>query len=594
MITTANGAGSRFILASSISLASLAAATLAPAAPQSIANGLLDTSSSVEASSPPILHIHGWMPTLGEFADDFLSAPVLVGEPSLRYPDRLEPGARYSEFKSRLVNRDKTIYVGATDGRLHAINAATGTEQFTYVPSLLTGGLADLASTEHSPRYCLSSSPTIVDAYIEGSWRTVLAAGLNNGGQGIYALDVTHPSNLTESIPADLALWEFTDADDPDLGYIHGQPAIVKLQNGVWAGVFGNGYNNTAADANPSTTGNAVLYVVDLRDGNLIKKLDTGAGIAYDPTGQNQPNGLATVAAVDLDGDFVADAIYAGDLFGNLWKFDFSGPTVASWTIAHGGAPLFTACGGSTCTTGISSNRQPITTRPTVGRHPTGTGVLVYFGTGKHLDAADSTTTDLQSFYALWDAGEAVSGRDSLLSQSITHEFSTTVGDAAFELRATTNNAVDWAVHKGWYLDLVSPFSGNQGERQITNAVLRSNRIIFTTAIPGSTPCTPGGQTWLMELDARTGARLSHAPFDLDRNGRFTTADHVTVTIAGVPTTISTSGMKMPGGSASAPIVVPLPDSEVKCMSTSAGMTCIPGNPGPRDTGRQSWRQLGR
>src|SRR5690606_38982071 len=221
-------------------------------------------------------------------------------------------------------------------------------------------------------RYYVDGSPTVADAYIGERWRTLLVGGLNKGGQSVYALDVTEPQNFAENAADDIVLWEFTD---PDLGYSFSQPAIVRLQDGTWAAVFGNGYNNTEEDDDPSATGNAVLFVVDLASGALIRKLDTGVGMAGDPSGDDRPNGLATVAPVDDTGNRRIDFIYAGDLFGNLWRFDLRQAAPASWSLRR----LFLACSSHPCD---DADRQPITSRPSVVRHPTGRGRIVLFGTG--------------------------------------------------------------------------------------------------------------------------------------------------------------------------------------------------------------------
>src|SRR5262249_40397111 len=159
------------------------------------------------------------------------------------------------------------------------------------------------------------------DAYFGGAWHTVLAAGLNKGGREVYALDVTNPDSVTESNAAGSVLWEFTSANDADLGYTFSRPAIVKMHNGKWAAVFGNGYNNTG-------TGHAVLYVLNLSDGTVLAKIDTGVGTAA------TPNSLATPAAVDVDSDNVIDYVYAGDLLGNMWKFDVRDLAAGNWKVA--------------------------------------------------------------------------------------------------------------------------------------------------------------------------------------------------------------------------------------------------------------------
>ncbi len=527
------------------------------------------------------------------------SAPTYVGAPAFRYLDGLE-SQPYSAYKIAQANRTKMIYVGANDGMLHGFNADTGAEVMAYVPGRVYGNLAALTNVNYGHKYYADGSPTVIDAFVGGQWRTVLVAGLNRGGQGIYALDVSNPANFTESASnaTALSLWEFTDANDADLGYTYSQPAIVKLQTGQWAAIFGNGYNNTEADGSASTTGRAVLYVVNLADGSVIKKIDTEVGTAQDPTGASRPNGLASVVAVDRDGDFMVDAVYGGDLFGNLWKFDLNSSNASQWGVAYRSGntpvPLFKACAGTSCTT---TNRQPITAAPSVGRHPNGRGTLVYFGTGKHLETTDNNGAagGRQSFYAIWDDGATVSGRSALLSQSITHEIAAgaTGNPFNFDVRVTTNTAINWSSHKGWYVDLVSPGDVEQGERQVTAPILRNNRIIFTTTIPSDDPCLPGGKSWLMEMDATSGSRLTFSPFDLNGDRQFSSADFVTITVDGQEVAIPVSGIRMAGGGAATPNVMATEDGETKCVSSLAGMECVRENPGPRERDRQSWRELG-
>lgn len=548
--------------------------------------------------------------------DIVYSAPVFVGAPNARYPDNLESVA-YSTFKNSNGSREKMIYVGANDGMLHGFEAANGVERMAYVPGKLFGNLSALTSPNYSHQYYVDGSPTVIDAFFGASinaWKSVLVGGFNKGGQGIYALDVTSPNNFSaETNAASVVLWEFTDYNpesttvrsDVDLGYTYGQPAIVRMRpaaNGPWVAVFGNGYNSTVADGHASTTGNAVLYIVNLQTGALIKKIDTGVGTAQDPTttvtSEKRPNGLATVAPADIDGDGIADVIYAGDLFGNLWKFNVSDDSSSNWDVFRVSGtptPLFSACADNTCTT---TNRQPITTRPAVGRHPNGQGTIVYFGTGKFLETTDNNGAagGKQTFYAIWDNNAQVTGRSVLQQQSITTEgtYTFTAPDSSTvtqQLRVTSNNTVNWGTQKGWYLDLVPPGSTTQGERQITNSILRGGRIIFTTLIPINTdPCNPGGQSWLMELDAQTGSRLSYSPLDLNKDKQFSSGDYVTVSSVPVPV----SGQKLQGGAATTPSPMAAEETEMKYISTADGLETVMENPGPIDTGRQTWQQIGQ
>ncbi|MCK7574669.1 MAG: PilC/PilY family type IV pilus protein [Chromatiales bacterium] len=281
-------------------------------------------------------------------------------------------------------------------------------------------------------------------------WKTILVGGLGGGGQGIYALDITNPSAFnSESNAGSLVMWEFNDWQDnasvPDnasdttmtygLGYTYSRPAVVRICTSrssssastpkvcaasQWVAMFGNGYNNTEADTHPqnsatataSTSGYAMLYVLDALSGQVIRKINTAKGSGA------SPNGLATVAPDDADGDGVVDYVYAGDLLGKMWKFDLSGDT-SSWSVAYQNSgipePLYTAKDGS-------GSAQPITTSPEIIGHPDG-GAVILFGTGKYLEAGtDPGSVSQQTFYGIRDNGAAVAtqtGRSNLQRQTV-------------------------------------------------------------------------------------------------------------------------------------------------------------------------------
>ena len=523
---------------------------------------------------------------LGDIVD---SDPKYVSKPSFYYPDTLE-SVSYSAFRTANENRTSMVYVGSNDGMLHGFDASNGRELLAYVPSSVYENLHDLASPAYFHKFFVNAAPTIVDAFYSNNWHSVLAGALGHGGQGVFALDVTNPSFFTEAGAASLFLWEFDDTADADMGYSFSEPSMAKMENGTWAAVFGNGYNNTEADGNASTTGHAVLYIVDVSNGTVIKKIDTGVGTTA------TPNGLATPALIDVDNDYVVDYIYAGDLYGNMWKFDVNDANASNWDVAWVSGPtkkpLFTTATG-----------QPITTRPAVGLHPEEDGVMVYFGTGKYIEKDDNNALSEpdQSFYGIWDKHEsAASGlpvlASELLVQTIDHEFSNTFGDETFSLRITSDNTADWDVHEGWRLDLVnrttSPVN-NLGERQVAEAILRNGRVIFPTNLPSDTPCTPGGTSWLMELDATDGSRLAETPFDLDGDGVFSAADFTYAeSLEDIPN-VPTSGVKSKEGIISRPGILRDANREVKYLSGSTGaITKLSESAGAKNIGRQSWREL--
>ncbi|MGH8250597.1 MAG: pilus assembly protein [Steroidobacteraceae bacterium] len=533
------------------------------------------------ASGSPQFRNRPLTPFPNVLGDIVSSAPMFVGRPPFLYPDVLE-SQPYSAFITANEDRPHMVYAGANDGMLHGFDADTGVERLAFIPGAVFPNLHELTRISYTHRYFVDGPPTMGDAFFANEWHTVLVGGLNKGGKSIYALDITDPDAFSEANADDIFLWEYTDA--ADLGFTYSRPAVVRLQNGKWAAVFGNGYN--------STNGKAVLFIVDIETGSLIKKIDTGVGAGG--------NGLSTPALVDLNGDSIVDLAYAGDLAGNLWKFKLTGDS-ATWGVAYtpGGVnqPLFTA-------RDAANNPQPITSRPEVGRGPRGAGTVVLFGTGRYLGVPDKEPTQTQTFYGILDPHtlndtDRVSGRGVLTSQQIIVEqdfdFTTPDGDdISIPLRVTTNNAVN---NRGWYLDLLKPPNPPgtfQGEMQVSDSILRTGRIIFTTVIPDPDPCTVGGTSWLMELDALSGSRLTESPFDNNRDNEFDGDDFVTVTLEdGTVIEVAVSGLQSEVGILPKPGILAGNDAEYKYTPGTTGQIQVTvENPGANATGRQSWRQI--
>jgi len=526
---------------------------------------------------------------------------------------------------STYTNRLPMIYVGSNGGMLHGFLAMTnaaataqsrtaGEEIMAYVPKSVYPILSNLTSPDYQHKFYVDGSPKVADAYItlQGGdsceytggasghcWRSILLGSTGvggdvatgNGGKSVFALNVSDPANFD----ANDVMWEFTDSE---LGYTLGQPTIVRLDkntggtadNAGWYAIFGNGYN--------STSGKAQLFVVDLSTGTLAARIDTGVG----STTSGQENGLAQPVPVDENGDRITDYVYAGDLYGNVWKFDFDaddGDTV--WRIAHDSVgdgsgtpvPLFSACTSSSCANG---ERQPITSRPNVGRHPYG-GVMVYFGTGKYFEDGDQvvpSNPQLQTFYSVWDRnnlGAVTNSRGALGAQTI--DFEGTSGTTDY--RVVSENQVSYAApsatnDRGWYLDLALNASPvvPEGERVISSPILRFDRVIFATAIPSKDMCDFGGDGWLMEMDAISGARLSYAVIDVNGDG---VVDNLDVINDGTDDQF-VSGKRLDGiGDPGA--IIRQGTIEYKYISTSSGTISVTTEQGETgDFGRQSWHLL--
>ncbi|HEY0661785.1 MAG TPA: PilC/PilY family type IV pilus protein [Lysobacter sp.] len=522
------------------------------------------------------------------------SSPRYVGAENFGY-DRLPANApgrnSYQAYRFGKSDRTPMVYVGANDGMLHAFDAKDGIEKWAWIPSefLATDAaqpipaLSQLPRADYRHRYFVDGQPAAGDAYFDDKWHTVLVTPMGAGGRSIAALDIT------DTAVGAKVLWEFTDAD---LGHVVGQPSIQRMANGKFAAIFGSGYGLDAS---------AKLFVVDIETGALLAKINTDPGFV---AGSGKANGLSAPYPVDVNGDAVIDMIYAGDLWGNLWRFDVNSGTATSWAVHHGPSnaprPLMTACasgsvdGPYACAAGY---RQPITVRPVVGRGPGGIGQTIYFGTGKLFETGDNTLAEgavgpVQSFYAVHDdnALTSVAGRGALLSQAILAELSLDEGT----YRVTSNNALT-GDHKGWYIDLVHAPAGFKGERVIADPVLQGGRIIFTTFMPGDA-CSGGSDGWLMELNARDGSRFTSPVIDINGDGLYTetTDDTQGDTLDHNGQQVPASGVKSTVGGLFTPNIINIPGTgnQRKLMQGAEGKIQEVGERDSVARGRTSWRQF--
>ena len=483
------------------------------------------------------------------------SSPAYVGGPARNLSD-----PTYVSFKSTYATRTPMVYVGSNDGMLHGFNANTGVEVMGYVPSPVYTRLSGLTAQGFQHKYLVDGSPVASDIKLSGTWRTLLVGGLSGGGRGLFAIDVTDPSRFSEASPGNTVMWEFTSADDNELGLTYSQASIMRLNDGTPGVVVGNGYNNTGS-------GRAVLFILNAETGALIRKIDTGVGTVADP------NGLSTPAVIDLDGNGTADYAYAGDLRGNVWKFDLTAGSSGSWSVSYG-APLFTAVNGS----GVA---QPITSTIEVTRHPQG-GLMVLFGTGQYIQISDVSSTTTQSLYGIRDSGAVVT-RAQLQQQTITD----TAVRGGSTYRAVSKNAVNYPTQKGWYLDL--PVAG---ERVVVDPILRFGRFIVPTTIPSSNVCAAGGSSWLMEIDYLGGGRLDKPIFDVNADNAVDNTDIIAFGVG----SLQASGVRIDAIASSPSVVRGFGDDgslENKYLNQSNGGIARVLESGESLANRRtSWRQI--
>ncbi len=384
-------------------------------------------------------------------ADVMDSSPIWVGIPGAPYgatwTDRINTTATnpengsgaqsYSAFVTAEANRQQVVYVGANDGLLHAFRSGTyngtgacattplpscftnndGLELLAYMPGATIAGTAanlihpdlsnpltqlnnvpiDYSNPQYGHQYYVNATPGAGDVFYNNQWHSLLVSGLGAGGAAMFALDITNPTTFAESNAASLVQGEWTNTSitcvgnsgcGGSLGSTFGTPQVRRMHDGRWAVIFGNGLGSANGDAG------IFIMVLDPTTGlknASIYYLSTGVGSAA------SPNGITFTTPADLDGDHITDYIYAGDLQGNVWRFDVTDPSEANWTVTPG--PLFQTGG------------QPITTQLVVASGAPSPGMvqqlMVLFGTGQKVGITNASAatyaTGTQSLYGVWD-----------------------------------------------------------------------------------------------------------------------------------------------------------------------------------------------
>lgn len=401
------------------------------------------------------------------------------------------------------ATRQAMVYAGTDGGILHGFAAEDGSEQLAFVPRRQLGR-SDAGKAAIDGPVFGGDAPIGLD----GEMRSLLVAGLGAGGPGYAVLDVSAPERFASMRPADLVLTDNTGDDDPDIGEMHapavlddGNPNrsrhIVQTAAGRWALVIGNGYFSRA--------GRPALLVQYLDQARELVRLSPC--LADAPCTHAGDNGLGMPRLLDTDGDGRADLGYAGDLHGNVWKFDLNGPE-SDWRINR----LFTACDAR-------GRRQPITTAPYVQPHPMG-GWMVVIGTGRHLRHQDSAVLDTQSLYGLHDGdaakplqpAEAACRRPDTLRE-LAYVAVADARNLDYHTIRTTAQPQDRQHWRGWWVDLP-----HAGQRVLHNPqAFEGDKLLVRSVAPSGVATEPrtAGRAWLSVLNLLTGLPPALSPFGL-------------------------------------------------------------------------------
>ena len=536
-----------------------------------------DRSQEQTASPPGVLR--GRAGVLGDVVD---SSPTWIGPPSQNIGATLvdqlysKTGSEssYATFATNVGQRLNVVYAGANDGLMHGFRTGSndssgnyvstnndGVEVLGFMPSsvLANASVVNFTSSTYGHSYFADATPGFGDLYYAGNWHTWLVSGLGPGGSEVFALDVTDPTGayggtaFSESNASSLVMGDWTPASltaqgcvyatancGNNLGNTYGTPLIRRMHNGQWAVIFGNGLGSA------NQHGGVFIGLINANNGQIATWywLDTGAGSS------TKNNGINYVSSADIDGDHVADYLYAGDLLGNVWRFDVTSSNPSDWAVStygqSGPTPLFT--------TGTSTNVQPITTRivPTITYSGLAQRLVLGFGTGQGIpftatQAEQYASGSPQTIYGIWDwdmtawnGGQTASSGTKIpastvtlasLSRSSSHSFTrsslypTAVAQTTGATRTVAMSAVCWTgsavcgssassnTQYGWYFDLPAT-----GEQVIYNPVFQGGALFVNTTIPAGTQvigqCTPSTSTgWSMALDIGSGGGFNQNIF---------------------------------------------------------------------------------
>ena len=505
-------------------------------------------------------------------ADIVDSSPTWVGPPGASFPtswsDRIHTTASvpennagaqsYANYMTAAETRTNVVYVGANDGMLHGFRSGSfdashnyvatnndGLEVLAYLPGAVvksavaaslqqtihsTTASIDYANANYGHNFFVDATPGTGDVFYNNQWHSWVVGGLGPGGSALYALDVTNPANFSEGNAASLVVGEWTPATitcanvancGHNLGNTYGTPQLRRLHDGRWAVIFGNGFGSASGDAgifvmtlDPTTAAPTFYYY-------------SSGCLAAGTCSASNPNGIAFASPADLDSDHITDYVYAGDLLGNVWRFDLTSSSESAWAVTPG--PVFTTPSG-----------QPITTEIAVGGGTASAGmptqVMLLFGTGQKTPLSNTNPatyqTATQSLYGVWDwnmsawnalgsiqyasmsaAATGLTASNHHMTQANLQQQVMTVNAATQDREINSYTAICWPTQSGcggsnarfgWYMN----FPGTQ-EQVIYSPELVQQAVTVNTIVPAPidpTSCATNNDTgFTYVLNAMTG-----------------------------------------------------------------------------------------
>jgi len=405
-------------------------------------------------------------------------------------------------------NPDVVIYQTTNDGILHAIDAETGVELWSYIPGSVLDGVYATFKDELSTvkNYVLDGQIMIYNLNDDGlpgfngaDEKLIMVFGQRRGGTRYFALDITNKADPRW-------LWEISNDPNgqyPTLGQSWSEPQIGMVNmgnNDIPVAFIGGGYDTTQ-DSNvysQDTVGNAV-YMINLLTGEREwSASNTALGHTADYADMNYSMPAAPkIADINLDG--LIDRLYIGDMGGQIWRFDFT----------NGNSELTFGSGGVLASLGaaaIGSGATALDLRRFYNQidimEDNFNGVRYFalnIGSGYRAHPLDRLINE--EFYSIRDFKPyaILADDDDLYDEPVVRADLVDITTSSRD-RNKTMEPLD----AGWRLEMAI----NQGEKVLGDALTTVGVVNFTSFAPGGSAnsCKAAqGTNYLYEVSVRWG-----------------------------------------------------------------------------------------
>ncbi len=395
---------------------------------------------------------------------------------------------------------DGVVFVPTNDGFLHAVDARTGSELWSFIPPELLQRLPTLYRDAGvaARSYGLDGDVRILkfdvnqDGIVDSAAgdRVWIFFGMRRGGSTYYALDVTDRDTPR-------LRWKIGSGDLPGVGETWSAPAIARVrvggasQNGEnLVLIFGGGYDGAQENGDyvADTIGHRI-YMVDAASGTLLWYAGGPGGVGTpDLQLASMTNSIpGRVNVIDIDGDEYADRLYAADMGGRVFRFDiFNGESRAN--LVTGG--VFASLGaGDSATPTVTDNRRFYYAPDVALIQRRGADPYYNLAIGSGYRGHPLALETRDRFYSLRDKAPFAK-----LAQSAYDSFTPIVEADLIDITDNPGVTPVPTDQRGWRLELRLN-GGWTGEKVLAEALTVNGVILFPTYEPTpadrANPCLP-------------------------------------------------------------------------------------------------------